>query len=248
MSSKEILLNGRCQCGNLPIDCTCQQDKPLNAVHKFLRDKGFNFEYNLASDEYGNELLLDSLIEEFAAMQIAIAVAEEKENSKKLSEHASNLGLSLAEKEREIRELKAIVEDRENHVKFSDMKRSELEETIAARDKEIAELKILSEPLFSRRELEQKLVDRDKETEELKAAVPISFYRQTGDIERDFVGEYFETIHKNYQGDPKAEVENYDNTNTRLSLLKHDNRIKAFVIENRTAFNNIEFVTGGINP
>jgi hypothetical protein len=62
----------------------------------------------------------------------------------------------------------------------------------------------------------------------------------------DVVGDYFAEIHKNYKGDPKREVQEFNNSETRLSLLKIDNRTQAFVIETRSDFNDLEFILGDV--
>jgi hypothetical protein len=66
---------------------------------------------------------------------------------------------------------------------------------------------------------------------------------ETGDI----VGQYFGSIYKNYSGQMNVEVQNFDGKNVRVTLLKVDNRTKAFVIENRTEFNNEEFIYGCVD-
>lgn len=80
------LLNGRCQCGNLPTDCTCQQDKLLSA-HKTLID---NIHCSLPYFMHKNVI---KAMEQFAAQQVAIAVAEKD--------------AVIAARDKEIEELKA---------------------------------------------------------------------------------------------------------------------------------------------
>lgn len=71
-----------------------------------------------------------------------------------------------------------------------------------------------------------------------------NFY-QVG-FQPDVVGDYFGEIHKNYEGDPKCEVQEFNNSETRLSLLKIDNKTQAFVIEARSEFNDLEFILGDV--
>jgi hypothetical protein len=58
----------------------------------------------------------------------------------------------------------------------------------------------------------------------------------------DEVGEFFGSIHKEYAGTPHIDVQQYENSETRLSILVVDNRAKAFVVEYRTTFNDLEFI------
>ena len=44
----------------------------------------------------------------------------------------------------------------------------------------------------------------------------------------DVVGNYFGEIHKNYEGDLKCEVQEFNDSGTRLSLLKVDNRTQLY--------------------
>lgn len=67
---------------------------------------------------------------------------------------------------------------------------------------------------------------------------------QTGMVDRDIVGDYFRKIHKKYKGNKHIEVEMFEKSDTRISCLIIDNRMKAFVIERRTEFNNLEFTYG----
>lgn len=66
--------------------------------------------------------------------------------------------------------------------------------------------------------------------------------RQTGHVERDIVGDFFSEIHKHYSGENRfVECEYFNNSDNNLSCLIVDNKMVAFVIERRNAFNNIEF-------
>lgn len=64
--------------------------------------------------------------------------------------------------------------------------------------------------------------------------------------QRDVVGEYFGEVYKEFPGDPICEVQEFKNSETRLSLLKVNNRVKAFVIECRTEYNDLEFIFGTV--
>lgn len=72
---------------------------------------------------------------------------------------------------------------------------------------------------------------------------------QTGEINHDIVGEYFKSVFDKLDGpsDLHIEVKNYNNSDTRVSLLWYKNKVKAFVIETRNDFNNIELVKGEID-
>jgi len=73
-----------------------------------------------------------------------------------------------------------------------------------------------------------------------------SAFRQTDEPE-EIAGEYFESVYKKYRGNPGVEVQDFENKNARVTLLKVDNRTKAFVIETRTEYNNIEYVYGSLD-
>lgn len=70
-----------------------------------------------------------------------------------------------------------------------------------------------------------------------------SEFFQVGMNDKDIVGEYFASINI---GNAVAEVKEFKNSDTRLSLMKVNNRVKAFVIETRTEFNDLEFVKGTV--
>jgi hypothetical protein len=63
----------------------------------------------------------------------------------------------------------------------------------------------------------------------------------------DVAGKYFEKCHSNYHIDPRVEVKEFTNSDTRLSLMWVNNRVHAFVIETRTAFNDIQFINGMVD-
>lgn len=66
-------------------------------------------------------------------------------------------------------------------------------------------------------------------------------FKQTGEILTDIVGDFFKRVIQ----DPKGmgiEVKEFENSDTRLSLLKRDDRTIAGVVETRTEFNNVEFI------
>lgn len=58
----------------------------------------------------------------------------------------------------------------------------------------------------------------------------------------DYVGDWFYQINKEYQGLPLYETKDFNNSDTRLSLLKKDDKTVAVVIETRTAFNHCEYI------
>lgn len=58
----------------------------------------------------------------------------------------------------------------------------------------------------------------------------------------DYVGDFFGAIHKQYDGEKAYEVKDFKNSDTRLSLLKIDDKTVAMVIENRTEFNHCEYI------
>lgn len=65
----------------------------------------------------------------------------------------------------------------------------------------------------------------------------------TGGVNRDVAGDLFGEIHVNYEGNNRSiEVEHFDNSDNAIQFLLVDDRIVAFVIERRTAFNNIEMI------
>ncbi len=74
-----------------------------------------------------------------------------------------------------------------------------------------------------------------------------SFF-QVGMNQKDIVGEYFkELFDKNPTNGYYAEVQEFKNSDTRISILRKDNRVRAFVIETRTDYNDIEFIKGEVN-
>lgn len=72
----------------------------------------------------------------------------------------------------------------------------------------------------------------------------------TGDIQSDIVGEFFENVTKTI-ADPvktcRIEVQHFTNSDNRTSILWYKNKVKAFVIEVRNDFNNIEIIKGSID-
>ena len=69
---------------------------------------------------------------------------------------------------------------------------------------------------------------------------------QVGFVDRDIVGEVFEQAQKECSDKQSSfvEVEEFKNSDTRLSVMWNSNRVKAFVIETRTGFNDIIFIKG----
>lgn len=63
----------------------------------------------------------------------------------------------------------------------------------------------------------------------------------------DHAGKYFEEIHKQFASENKLiECQQYNNTDTQVSLLWVDDKIAAFVIEARSAFNHVEVIKGTV--
>lgn len=61
----------------------------------------------------------------------------------------------------------------------------------------------------------------------------------------DHAGTYFGKIHKQFTSENKlVEFQQYNNTDSQISLLWVDDKIAAFVIEARSAFNHVEVVKG----
>lgn len=60
------------------------------------------------------------------------------------------------------------------------------------------------------------------------------------DLPEDFAGDWFGKIHHQYTGDKTIQVEQFINSDARVSLLVVDNKIEAAVFERRTDFNNVE--------
>ena len=61
------------------------------------------------------------------------------------------------------------------------------------------------------------------------------------DLPEDFAGDYFSVIHKEYESENKSiEVEQFINSDARVSMLIVDNKIVSAVFERRTAHNNVE--------
>ena len=61
----------------------------------------------------------------------------------------------------------------------------------------------------------------------------------------DHAGKYFSELHKEYTSKNKlVEFQQYKNTDSQLSYLWVDDKIVAFVIEARSAFNHVEVVKG----
>jgi len=76
-----------------------------------------------------------------------------------------------------------------------------------------------------------------------------SEYYPTGDIDHDIVGEFFKSVYEamNKPDHCLVEVKDFRNSDTRLSILWYNNKAKAFVIESRTEFNNINIIKGEID-
>ncbi len=73
------------------------------------------------------------------------------------------------------------------------------------------------------------------------------FY-QVGLNEKDTIGEYFKAVFDKTKeaSIPSAEIQQFKNSDTMLYILRIDNRVKAFGIETRTDFNDIEIITGEV--
>lgn len=65
-------------------------------------------------------------------------------------------------------------------------------------------------------------------------------------FEPDVVSDYFTEVYNNYKSDPDFVVNEYENTQTKLSLLKINNMTRAFVIEHKTESTELEFILGDI--
>lgn len=59
---------------------------------------------------------------------------------------------------------------------------------------------------------------------------------------RDYVSDYFIEVTKGIQSGVCIEVKDFANSETRLTLLKVNDRTIATVIETRTEFNHVEFI------
>jgi hypothetical protein len=72
---------------------------------------------------------------------------------------------------------------------------------------------------------------------------------QTGYVDHDVVGDYFKEVHTkmNQPDQCHIEVQDFENTDTRLSIMWYQNKVKAFVIETRNDFNNIDFIKGEVD-
>jgi len=62
------------------------------------------------------------------------------------------------------------------------------------------------------------------------------------DYTEDVAGNFMEKISKRIKGKLYIEVQEFENKNARMTLLKVENRTKALVVEIRTEFNNVEFI------
>jgi hypothetical protein len=62
------------------------------------------------------------------------------------------------------------------------------------------------------------------------------------DLPEDFAGDYFGEIHKEYDGTKCIEVEQFINSDARVSILVVDDKIVSAVFERRTSFNHIEVI------
>ena len=72
----------------------------------------------------------------------------------------------------------------------------------------------------------------------------------TGDIEHDIVGDFFKEVFDKIEDPDKvcrSEVQHFDQSDNILSLMWYNGKLKAFVIEARTDFNNIDLIKGVID-
>lgn len=88
-----------------------------------------------------------------------------------------------------------------------------------------------------------------KDKEEIKAAKYIKhLFYQVGMNEKDIAGEFFKSVYDKCPDDRKwtIEIQQFKNSDTQLNTLRMDNRVRAFYIETRTDFNDIEYITGEV--
>lgn len=153
MNQDQPLLNGRCQCGNLPIDCTCPKDKPMSA-EDFRKQAIGEIRYNINGGVTNSQLI--SRFKLFFDQYVAIAVAETDVGTRLL---INTLKADLANQKALTADYrKSVIDNGKSH-----------NAAIAARDNEIANLKLATVPLYSRREMQKRLDEQDKEIEGLKA-------------------------------------------------------------------------------
>jgi hypothetical protein len=95
---------------------------------------------------------------------------------------------------------------------------------------------------------DEPIFNPEKKGEISKADHVKHLFFQVGMNSNDIVGEYFKEVYDKCPEDKKwsIEVQDFKNSDTRLSIIRCDNRAKAFVIETRTAFNDIEFIKGEV--
>lgn len=89
-----------------------------------------------------------------------------------------------------------------------------------------------------------KTEDKSESVEKKEVKAESEFF-QVG-LQNDVVNQFFKTIKPELN--TFIEMQEFKNSDCRLTILVANNRAKAFVIERRTDFNDLDFIKGIVNP